>query len=261
MDLQFEAARADAYISGLQRARVLTEHWVAGQVYCPNCGNFEIVRYGNNNPVGDFFCSVCKEEYELKSQQARFGAKVVDGAYRAMVQRLGGSTNPNLFLLNYDVKSLSVTNLLIIPKHFFTAEIIEERKPLPPTARRAGWVGCRILLQGIPQAGRIAMIRNGVIEPKADVLVKWQRTLFLRAQRDLEAKGWLVRVMRCIELLGKSRFSLDEVYGFEHELSTAYPDNRHVRAKIRQKLQVLRDNGYLDFVGRGIYRLAGTSAR
>jgi Dam-replacing HTH domain len=34
-----------------------------------------------------------------------------------------------------------------------------------------------------------------------------------------------------------------------------------VRAKIRQKLQVLRDNGYLDFVGRGIYRLAGTSAR
>jgi type II restriction enzyme len=260
MDLQFEAARADAYISGLQRARVLTEHWVSGQVYCPNCGNFEIVRYGNNNPVGDFFCSVCREEYELKSQQARFGAKVVDGAYRAMVQRLGGSTNPNLFLLNYDIKSLSVTNLLIIPKHFFTAEIIEERKPLPPTARRAGWVGCRILLQGIPQAGRITIIRNGVIEPKADVLVKWQRTLFLRTQRDLEAKGWLVRVMRCIELLGKSRFSLDDVYGFERELSTAYPGNRHVRAKIRQKLQVLRDNGYLDFVGRGIYRLAGTSA-
>ena len=98
MDLQFEAARADTYISGLQRARVLTEHWVSGQVYCPNCGNFEIVRYGNNNPVGDFFCSVCREEYELKSQQARFGAKVVDGAYRAMVQRLGGSTNPNLFM-------------------------------------------------------------------------------------------------------------------------------------------------------------------
>jgi hypothetical protein len=34
MELQFEAGRADAYTSGLQRARVLTEHWVAGQVYC-----------------------------------------------------------------------------------------------------------------------------------------------------------------------------------------------------------------------------------
>jgi type II restriction enzyme len=260
MELQFEAGRADAYTSGLQRARVLTEHWVAGQVYCPNYGNFEIVRYGNNNPVGDFFCSVCKEENELKSQRARFGAKVVDGAYRAMIQRLSASTNPNLFLLNYDVRSLRVTDLLIIPKHFFIAGIIEERKPLPPTARRAGWVGCRILLQGIPQAGRIAIIRNGVIEPKADVLIKWQRTLFLRAQRDMEAKGWLVHVMRCIERLGKSHFSLDEVYAFETELSAAFPGNRHVRPKIRQKLQVLRDNGYLDFLGRGNYKLAGTLA-
>jgi type II restriction enzyme len=259
MDLHFEAGRADAYISGLQRARVLTEHWVAGQLYCPNCGNFEIIRYGNNNPVGDFYCSVCKEEYELKSQRVRFGAKVVDGAYRAMIQRLSGSTNPNLFLLNYDVRSLCVTDLLIIPKHFFTAGIIEERKPLPPTARRAGWVGCRILLHGIPQAGRIVIIRNSVIEAKADVLGKWQRTLFLRAQRDLEAKGWLVHVMRCIELLGKSRFSLDEVYGFESELSCAYPGNRHIKAKIRQKLQVLRDNGYLEFVGRGIYKLSGAA--
>jgi type II restriction enzyme len=257
MDLCFEAAIADAYVSGLQRARVLTEHWVAGHVYCPNCGNLQIARYGNNNPVGDFYCSICKEEYELKSQRARFGAKVADGAYRAMIQRLGASTNPNLFLLNYDVKSLRVTNLVIIPKHFFTVELIEERKPLLPTARRAGWVGCRILLDGIPEAGRIAIIRNGVVEPKAEVRRKWQRTLFLRQQRDLEAKSWLVHVMRCIERLGKSQFSLDEVYGFETELSSVYPDNRHVRAKIRQKLQVLRDNEFLEFSGRGVYRLSG----
>jgi type II restriction enzyme len=70
----------------------------------------------------------------------------------------------------------------------------------------------------------------------------------------LEAKGWLVHVMRCIERLGKSHFSLDEVYGFE---PAAYPGNRHVRPKIRQKLQVLRDNGYLDFLSRGNYKLAG----
>jgi type II restriction enzyme len=185
---------------------------------------------------------------------------VVDGAYRAMIQRLGASTNRNLFLLNYDVRSLRVTNLLIIPKHFFIADIIEERKPLPPTARRAGWIGCRILLQGIPQSGRIAIIRNGVVEPKATVLDRWQRTLFLRTQRDVEAKGWLVHVMRCIERLGKRQFSLDEVYSFEDELGRAYPDNRHVRAKIRQKLQVLRDNGYLEFVGKGAYRLTGASS-
>jgi type II restriction enzyme len=255
MDLYFEAARAELYASGSQRARVLTEHWVASQVYCPSCGNAQIVRYQNNNPVGDFFCSVCKEDYELKSQKSQFGAAVVDGAYRSMIRRLSGNANPNLFLLNYDLKSLHVTNLLIIPKHFFTVEIIEKRKPLSLTARRAGWIGCNILLQGIPSAGRIAIIRNGLIEPKADVLNKWQRTLFLRAQRDLQAKGWLVRVMRCVERLEKREFSLDEIYRFEAELASAYPDNQHIRAKIRQKLQVLRDNGYLEFLGGGTYRL------
>jgi type II restriction enzyme len=255
MDLCLEAARASAYTSGLQRARILTEHWVSSQVYCPNCGNSEIAQYGNNNRVGDFYCSVCQEDYELKSQRTRFGAKVADGAYGAMIRRLSGNTNPNLFLLNYNKHNLSVTNLIIIPKHFFTVDIIEERPPLPPTARRAGWVGCRISLQGIPLAGRIAVVRDEVIQPKPDVLDKWRRTLFLRAQRDLQAKGWLVHVMRCIERLGKREFSLDDIYGFEAELGRAHPENQHVRPKIRQKLQALRDNGYLEFRGRGTYRL------
>ena len=255
MDLHFDAGLASAYHSGRQRARVLTEPWIASQAYCPNCGCCRLVRYGNNSRVGDFYCPSCSENYELKSKRTAFVTKVDDGGYRVMLERLGGSANPNMFLLNYDVKGLVVTNLAIIPKHFVTAEMIEERKPLPPTAQRAGWIGCRILLQGIPHAGRIPMISDGVIRPKVEVLNNWQRTLFLRRQRDMEAKGWLLHVMQCIERLGRSQFSLDEVYSFEGELSNAYPDNRNVRAKIRQKLQVLRDNGYLEFVGKGVYRL------
>jgi type II restriction enzyme len=188
MDLSFQAGLADAYKSSLQRIRILSERWVGSRLYCPNCGNAQILQYGNNNPVADFFCSVCREDYELKSQRKHFGAKVVDGAYPAMIRRLSGNTIPNLFLLNYDFRSLTVTNLLIVPKHFFTTTIIEERKPLPPTAKRAGWVGCRILLQAIPQAGRITLIRNGVIEPKADVLDKWKRNVFLRKQRNSRSR-------------------------------------------------------------------------
>jgi type II restriction enzyme len=67
--------------------------------------------------------------------------------------------------------------------------------------------------------------------------------------------------MRCIERIGKSRFSLDEVYAFEAELKAAYPGNHHIRAKIRQRMQVLRDNGYLEFLGNGIYKLASYSGR
>lgn len=255
MELAFQLGLADRYKSSLQRTRVLSEHWLGSRAYCPNCGNDQILQYGNNKQVADFFCSACHEDYELKSQRKQFGSKVVDGAYPAMMRRLMGNAVPNLFLLNYDVNSLTVTNLLVVPKHFFTTDIIEARKPLPPTARRAGWMGCRILLEAIPHSGRITLIRNGLIEPKTNVLKKWQQTLFLRKQRDLNAKGWLLHVMRCIERIGKDQFSLEEVYAFEEELRAAYPGNRHRRAKIRQRMQVLRDNGFLEFVGKGIYKL------
>ena len=59
------------------------------------------------------------------------------------------------------------------------------------------------------------------------------------------------------ELRGLDRekeFSLSEVYAFEDRLRAIYPNNRFVRQKIRQQLQVLRDHGYLDFVSPGNYR-------
>ena len=68
--------------------------------------------------------------------------------------------------MNYDVKSLSVVNLLIVPKHFFVQDIIEERKPLAATARRAGWIGSKIRLDRVPEAGRFHIVKSGVVRPK-----------------------------------------------------------------------------------------------
>jgi hypothetical protein len=42
---------------------------------------------------------------------------------------------------------------------------------------------------------------------------------------------------------------------FTRELEKLHPDNRHVRDKIRQQLQVLRDTGLLIHLGRGEWRL------
>jgi type II restriction enzyme len=61
--------------------------------------------------------------------------------------------------------------------------------------------------------------------------------------------------MKCIEAIGRREFSLDDVYAHEDRLHHLYPGNRNVRPKIRQQIQVLRDQGYLDFTGRGRYRL------
>jgi hypothetical protein len=253
MKLGFEEAQTP-YTSGSQSARAWTERWVHDWVYCPNCGSPKINSFPNNSPVADFFCAACKEEYELKSQKHSFGNKLLDGSFRTKCDRLAASNNPNLFLLNYDLKQLSVINLFVVPKHFFVREIIEERKPLAPTARRAGWIGSNILLNQIPQSGKIFIVRAGHPEPKDSGLAKWNKTLFLRDQGQ-EARGWLIEVMKCVEAIGKREFQIDEIYAFEDRLSRLYPENRNVKPKIRQQLQFLRDEDFLDFVSRGTYRV------
>lgn len=253
MKLGFEE-RQSRYTSGSQSARAWTETWVGSQVFCPGCGNSKIKQFEAGRPVADFYCTNCSEEYELKSQKAKFGAKVLDGAFGTMCERLAASNNPNLFLLNYDLAKLSVTNLFVVPKQFFVREIIERRKPLAVTARRAGWIGCNILINQIPNSGKIFIVRDGQVQPKESVLTRWQKTLFLRDE-PIEARGWLIEVMKCVELIGKREFELDDIYAFENRLSALYPNNKHVKQKIRQQLQVLRDRDYLDFVSRGYYRL------
>lgn len=256
MKLVFNKQLAMQYKSASQKVRVLTEEWVGNSIFCPNCGHLDIDKYPNNQPVADFHCLNCKEDYELKSKQGNIGSKIVDGAYRTMIERLQDSNNPNFFILNYDLRDFEVLNFLVIPKHFFVPKIIEKRKPLAMTARRAGWIGCNILLQTIPATGKIFFVKNRQIEPKKKVLAGWQKTLFLREEKEVSARGWLLDVMRCVEKIGKSEFRLDDIYIFENELSKLHPDNKHVKDKIRQQLQVLRDKGYLDFVSRGYYRLA-----
>lgn len=173
-----------------------------------------------------------------------------------MIARLKSSTNPNFFLLNYNQGSLSINNFLVIPKHFFVPRIIEERKALSPRARRAGWIGCNIILRQIPQKGKIFYLRDGKVQPKNKVLEDWQKTLFLREQKEVKTRGWIIDVMNCIDSLQKKEFTLNEVYGYEKVLQQKYPNNRHVKDKIRQQLQLLRDKGYLKFIRSGHYRLS-----
>jgi predicted RNA-binding Zn-ribbon protein involved in translation (DUF1610 family) len=158
--LGFGESPQAAFDSGSQTARVLTEDWASREVFCPNCGNPHLSRFPANRPVADLYCASCKEEFELKSQKARFGARIANGAFRTMCERLDSQNNPNLML-----------------------------------------------------------------------------------------------VLRCVEMIAKREFTLEEVYAFESHLSGLYPMNQHVRQKIRQQLQVLRDQGFIEFLGRGRYRL------
>ena len=253
MKLGFEDQPQSTYNSGSQNARVLSESWASAQAFCPSCGNDRLTKFSNNRPVADLFCNSCNEEFELKSQKAVFGAKVVDGAFRTMCERLASDNNPNLILMHYSPAS-GVNNLMVIPKHFFVQDIIEERKPLALTARRAGWIGCNILLSRVPDAGKIYIVRDAVVQDRQSILEQWRRTVFLREESG-GSRSWLLNVLKCVEDIRAREFSLSQMYEFESRLSGLYPMNQHVRQKIRQQLQVLRDRGIIECLGKGRYRL------
>jgi type II restriction enzyme len=72
----------------------------------------------------------------------------------------------------------------------------------------------------------------------------------------VENRGWTLDVLQVVQSLGKLEFTLADVYAHADVLAKLHPNNAHVRDKIRQQLQVLRDLGLLDFLGSGSYRLS-----
>ena len=253
MDLRLDSGLAEGYSSQSQRARVLTESWVGANLYCPVCGNRNIIHFPNNKEVADFYCPACREQYELKSKNGRLGHKVADGAYETFVQRITDSTSPDFLFMSYSFQDMMVHQLSFVPKFFFVPGIAEKRKPLRANARRAGWVGCNILYDEIPLQGRIPIIQDGKVVDKAIVQENVKRAFGMRID-NLESRGWLFEVLHCVNGVPTNVFSLAQIYQYESILEAKHPDNHNVRPKIRQQLQVLRDRGIIEFLGNGQYR-------
>lgn len=253
MNLQCRIDLASKYKSGSQIARVLSEEWCKRELYCPACDSDRLTGSKPNHPAVDFSCAKCEQPFQLKSLRNLNPKKIVDAGYEAMVRAIRADRTPNLLVLHYSNTWL-VQNLLLIPKMFFSESVIEKRKPLALHARRAGWVGCNILLGEIPLDGKIAMISAGVPVLKKQVREEFSRVKQL-AKLPPSLRGWTLDVLRAIRRLGKSDFSLQELYTFESELRALHPLNQNVRPKMRQQLQVLRDIGLINFQSPGNYRV------
>lgn len=72
--------------------------------------------------------------------------------------------------------------------------------------------------------------------------------------QNVKARGWLFDVLSCMNRLPQSEFALDDIYSFEDALKQKHPQNKNVKPKIRQQLQMLRDKGFVEFLGNGQYR-------
>src|ERR1700731_4765098 len=227
MDLQCRTELASAYKAGPQIARVLSEDWCTRELYCAACDSNRLTRSRTNTPSLDFACPRCEQLYELKCLKRWNPRKIVDAGYEAMMRAVRADRTPNLLVLHYSANWL-VQNLILIPRVFFTESVIERRKALSPIARRAGWVGCNILLEQIPEDGKIAIVSSGLCFPERSVREEFSRVRRL-AEVPPQMRGWTVDVLNGIRRLRKARFSLLELYTLESELQALHPNNRNVR--------------------------------
>ena len=250
--LQLDLDLAQGYKSPSQRARRITEGWFQRNMYCPACPSGTLRQTSDNTRVVDFVCPSCEAEYQLKAKAGHLGRRLRDAAYEPMMARALESRSPHFAFLSYDRAGLAVSSLLLVPGHFIVPSVIERCKPLSDSARRAGWVGCNILPDRIPDDGRLLAVSDGTAVPPNKVRQDWQRFTWTK---DLKAEetGWLFDVLRCVRSFDGREFTLNQMYAFEQELGALHPSNRHVTDKIRQQLQLLRDRGIIRFLDRGRY--------
>jgi len=254
MNLSMDGSLGDSYHSNSQRARVITEAWGEGNLFCPNCASQNLLRHQNNTRAFDYKCPGCTFDFQLKGQKSRIGDQITDGAFSAMIEAIRRDATPNFFFMQYELADWSVKNLLLVPSFAFPESAIIKRKALSLTARRAGWVGCNIALNRIPLDARIPVVREGEVIPASEVRAKYRH---VKPLKELKAKerGWTLDVLTAVRRLGKAQFTTAETYGFARELEELHPDNRHVKDKIRQQLQVLRDRGFLIQPERGVWQV------
>jgi type II restriction enzyme len=245
---------AAAYKSGSQSARIVTETWGATNFYCPNCSSPKLNWLRAGYKASDYRCPNCEFEYQLKSQRARIGNSINDGDYKTMMEAIRNDETPSFYFMQYDLATWSVRNLLLVPHFAFPPSAIIKRNPTTPKGRSKPWIGCNIALSRIPINARIVLVTEKQIASEAEVREKFRQIKPFK-EIPIAKRGWMLDVLNIVHRLGKSEFTNRDVYAFERELEKLHPDNRNIRAKIRQKLQDLAKAGLLIHAGRNDYQL------
>ena len=259
MKLEMDPSVAKEYESPSQIARVVTEEWANENLYCPACLNGSLEHTRTGKKLVDYVCTECEENYQLKSKRGPIKNKISNSAYQPKIEAIQEGTMPNFAFLHYDSDDWVAKELQVVPSHFMTKSVIEKRKPLSEDAERSGWVGSNILIENLPTDGMISLIKNGDTVQKKKVKKKWDSFSFMR-KKSAKSRSWTSDILRCIRRLGEDHFTLKNIYEFEDELAELHPNNKHIKAKIRQQLQFLRDEGVITFHGDGWYTVRDLKA-
>jgi hypothetical protein len=151
-----DMAVASRFVSAARATRVALETWASFNLYCLNCQRDDLDQLPDNMPVADFACAVCESRYQLKGKNGRLGKKIPGAAYQPTIDAIRAGTMPEYVLVEFDTRFATVVFVDAFPGRLITEERIEPRKPLSPTARRAGWRGCNIVVEGLDSVRIVA---------------------------------------------------------------------------------------------------------
>ena len=185
-------------------------HW-ADNLFCLACSSDELTSLPNNARVEDYHCPNCSAKYQLKSKSGPFGRRVQNSAYEPKMRAIEEGKAPHYAFLQYSRETWRVTDLFVIPSHFFSPAIVEKRPPLGGNAQRSGWVGSNILLQALAPEARLQVVVDSAIRSPAEARVAWQRFAFLATDQRARG-GWgadvLTSVLTLQRELGAAEFTL-----------------------------------------------------
>jgi HKD family nuclease len=98
-------------------------------------------------------------------------------------------------------------------------------------------------------AGKRKVARDSsVSKAKAEFKEKFKALPHPKPTRRDLAGGWLELVY---DAMPSGEFTNEQAYAFEQLFQQRYPENRNIRAKIRQQLQTLRNMEFIRQLGRG----------
>jgi len=240
------------YKSKSQIARIETEKWALNNIFCPLCGNV-LNDSSANTKVYDFSCSSCNQVYQLKALSKKIGKKLIGSEYYTFMKAIENKSVPNFLIMEYSFENncFKSKEVIFVPKVFITEEIIEKRKPLSESARRAGWTGYNLLFEPIPSYGKLQIVKNGVLQTK-DIILKESKKITSLYNTDLNKIKWKIEILKILDLVD-SVFTIQDIYKNEIKLLELFPNNNHIKEKIRQQLQFIRDDGVIVFRGNGKY--------
>jgi type II restriction enzyme len=143
----------------------------------------------------------------------------------------------------------------------------------------------QLCFESHPADARIPIVTESRISPAAEVRDRFKRVKPLK-EISVAQRGWTLDVLNIVRRISEvgtagsavrapsgrnvpaalppvtprrgvptNTFTTADAYAFTRELEKLHPDNRHVKDKIRQQLQVLRDAGLLLHLGRGEWQL------